>query len=304
MAVNSLFVEKYRPSTLDLYVGDEELKAFVQACIDNNYIPHLLLHGIQGTGKTTLAKMLVNTLNCDYIYINASDERNIDTVRDKIVSFASTNSFSPLKIVILDEADFLTPVAMAALRSVMEQFSAKTRFILTCNYVEKIIDPLISRCQTFSINPPKKIDLLKHICLNILDKEEINYSRGDVATIIKKHFPDIRKIINVCQSLIVDKNLIYSDLSKIPASLSNILIDKLKNTNKDTWLEIRKEVIYQQVKEFQPIYSDLFSRMGEYSKGQDGLLAIILNNYQKNNPVVVDKELNFAACMAEILKII
>jgi replication factor C small subunit len=248
--------------------------------------------------------MLVNTLNCDYIYINASDERNIDTVRDKIVSFASTNSFSPLKIVILDEADFLTPVAMAALRSVMEQFSAKTRFILTCNYVEKIIDPLISRCQTFSINPPKKMDLLKHICLNILDKEEINYSRGDVATIITKHFPDIRKIINVCQSLIVDKNLIYSDLSKIPASLSNILIDKLKNTNKDTWLEIRKEVIYQQVKEFQPIYSDLFFRMGEYSKGQDGLLAIILNNYQKSNPVVVDKELNFAACMAEILKII
>jgi replication factor C small subunit len=304
MAVNSLFVEKYRPSTLDLYVADEELKAFIKVCIDNNYIPHLLLHGIQGTGKTTLAKMLANTLDCDYIYINASDERNIDTVRDKIVSFASTNSFSPLKIVILDEADFLTPVAMAALRSVMEQFSAKTRFILTCNYIEKIIDPLISRCQTFSINPPKKIDLLKHICLNILDKEEVNYSRGDVATIITKHFPDIRKMINVCQSLIFDNKLVYSDTSKVTASVSNILIDKLKNTNKDTWLEIRKEVIDQQIKEFQPIFSDLFSRMSEYSKGQDGLIAIILNNYQKSNSMVVDKELNFAACMAEILKII
>jgi replication factor C small subunit len=304
MAVNSLFVEKYRPSTLDLYVADEELKAFVQSCIDNNYIPHLLLHGIQGTGKTTLAKILANTLDCDYIYINASDERNIDTVRDKIVSFASTNSFSPLKIIILDEADFLTPVAMAALRSVMEQFSAKTRFILTCNYVEKIIDPLISRCQTFTINPPKKFELMKHVCLNILDKEGVTHSRGDIAKIVTKHFPDIRKIINVCQSLIVDGKLVYSDTSKVPASLSNALIDKLKNTNKDTWLEIRKEVIDQQVKEFQPIYSDLFSRMSEYSKGQDGLIAIVLNDYQKSNPVVVDKELNFAACMAEILKII
>jgi len=304
MAVNSLFVEKYRPSTLDLYVADEELKAFVQACIDNNYIPHLLLHGIQGTGKTTLAKILANTLDCDYIYINASDERNIDTVRDKIVSFASTNSFSPLKIIILDEADFLTPVAMAALRSVMEQFSAKTRFILTCNYVEKIIDPLISRCQTFTINPPKKIELMKHVCFNILDKEGVTHSREDIAKIVTKHFPDIRKIINVCQSLIVDGKLVYSDTSKVPASLSNALIDKLKNTNKDTWLEIRKEVIDQQVKEFQPIYSDLFSRMSEYSKGHDGLIAIVLNDYQKSNPVVVDKELNFAACMAEILKII
>jgi len=304
MAVNSLFVEKYRPSTLDLYVADEELKTFIKGCIDTNYIPHLLLHGIQGTGKTTLAKMLANTLDCDYIYINASDERNIDTVRDKIVSFASTNSFSPLKIVILDEADFLTPVAMAALRSVMEQFSAKTRFILTCNYVEKIIDPLISRCQTFTIKPPKKLELLKHVCLNILDKEGVTYDRNDIVTIITKYFPDIRKVINVCQSLIVDGKLTYSDTSKVPASVSNVLIDKLKNTNKDTWLEIRKEVINQQVKEFQPIYSDLFNRMGEYSKGQDGLIAIVLNDYQKSNPMVVDKELNFAACMAEILKII
>lgn len=304
MAVNSLFVEKYRPNSLDLYVADEELKAFVQDCIDNNYIPHLLLHGVQGTGKTTLAKMLANTLDCDYIYINASDERNIDTVRDKIVSFASTNSFSPLKIVILDEADFLTPVAMAALRSVMEQFSAKTRFILTCNYPEKIIAPLISRCQSFSINPPKKKDLLRHICVNVLDNEGVVYDKADVAKIINKHYPDIRKMINVCQSLVFDKKLIYSDISKVPESVSNILIEKLKNTTSSTWLDIRKEVIGQQIKEFQPIYTDLFSRIGEYSKGQDGAIAIILNEYQKNNSIVVDKELNFAACIAQLLKLI
>jgi replication factor C small subunit len=186
----------------------------------------------------------------------------------------------------------------------MEQFSAKTRFILTCNYVEKIIDPLISRCQAFRIKPPKKRDLLEHICLNILKKEGISYNPQDVVAVINNHFPDIRKMINVCQSLVVDGNLVYSDTSKVPASISNILIDKLKNTNKDTWLEIRKEVINQQVKEFQPIYSDLFNRMDEYSKGQDGFIAIVLNDYQKNNSMVVDKELNFAACMAEILKII
>lgn len=306
MSVNSLFVEKYRPSTLDLYISTDEMKQFVQGCIESNYIPHLLLHGGPGTGKTTLAKLLVNSLNCDYIYINASNERNIDTVRDSIISFASTNTFAPLKVIILDEADFLTPVSMAALRAVMEQFSAGTRFILTCNYLEKIIDPLISRCQVFKINPPKKADILKHICRNILDAEGIEYQIPDVAEIVSNHFPDIRKMINMCQSLILDGKIVPTKKSVIPDSVSNLVIDQLKSKNKDSWYEVRKIVANNHIKEFQGLYTDLFSRSSEYSNGNDAFVAVILNEYQKNNGLinVVDKELNFAACIAEILKTI
>ena len=160
---HTLWVEKYRSQNLDTYVGNEGVKAFISKCITNNDIPHLLLYGKPGTGKTTLAKLITKNIKCDVMYINASDERGIDTIRDKIVDFASVNSFNPIKVVILDESDYITPQAQAALRNVMETYSVKTRFVLTANYAERIIDPLKSRCQTFHIEPPSKGDVAKHI---------------------------------------------------------------------------------------------------------------------------------------------
>ena len=147
---NSLLNEKYRPVTLDTYVGNAKLKASIAKQLEQNDIQNYLFYGPAGTGKTTLAKLCIKNLDCDYLYINASDERGIETIRDKVQGFASTMSFKPLKVVILDEADFLTIQAQASLRNIIETFSRTTRFILTCNYIERIIDPLQSRCQVLT----------------------------------------------------------------------------------------------------------------------------------------------------------
>ena len=144
--------------------------------------------------KSTLAKILVNTLDCEYIIINASDERGIDVIRDKVISFASTMSFSPLKIIILEEGDFITSLGQAALRSVIEEFSLNTRFIFTCNYIERIIEPLQSRCEVVKIVPPSKPAIAGHLA-NICDKEEIKYDVQDIVKIVQKNYPDIRKML-------------------------------------------------------------------------------------------------------------
>ena len=163
MSSHGLWVERYRPQDLSTYVGNEHLKSKVERFLDDGNVPHLLLYGRAGGGKTTLAKIIVNSIECDYLYINASDERNIDLVRDKLKTFASSIGFKPMKIVILDEADYLNVnSAQPALRNLMETFSAHCRFILTCNYVEKIIDPIQSRCQTYKIIPPSKKDVALH----------------------------------------------------------------------------------------------------------------------------------------------
>ena len=169
---HSLWVEKYRPQDLSTYIGNEHLKSKVGIYLESEDVPHLLLYGRAGTGKTTLAKIVVKNIDCDYLYINASDENSVDAVRFKIRAFASTIGFKELKVIILDEADYLTPNAQAALRNVMETFSRHCRFILTCNYVERIIDPIQSRCQSFKIIPPKRVDVARHL-VHILEEEGI-----------------------------------------------------------------------------------------------------------------------------------
>ena len=193
-----LWCEKYRPQILDQYIGNQHLKDKVKRYLQSEDIPHLLLYGKAGTGKTTLAKILTKNIKCDYLYINASDENKVDDVRIKIKNFASSIGFNPLKILILDEADYLTPNAQAALRNLMETFSRHTRFILTCNYAERIIDPIQSRCQSYKIVPPSKKEVALHL-KNILELENIDFELDDIAIIINSSYPDIRQIINSAQ---------------------------------------------------------------------------------------------------------
>ncbi len=203
---HSLWVEKYRPSTMDTYIGNEHLKSKVSIYLESGDLPHLLLFGKAGTGKTTLAKLLVKNIECDYLYINASDETGVDNVRNKVKSFASTIGFKDLKIIILDECDYISPNAQAALRNVMEIFSKHCRFILTCNYVERIIDPIQSRCQSFQIIPPSKSDVAKHLH-SILIKENIMDSIEDIKVLVDTGYPDIRRVINSAQRNVVNGKL-------------------------------------------------------------------------------------------------
>ena len=195
---HTLLVEKYRSKILDEYVGNENIKATISKYLSQNDIQNLIFYGPAGTGKTTLAKLIVGNLDCDYLYINASDERGIETIRDKVSSFASVASFKPLKVIILDEADFLTIQAQASLRSVIETFSRSTRFILTCNFIERIIDPLQSRCQVLKIVPPSKGEVAKHV-ITVLEKENTEYDLDSIKIVVNQFYPDLRKILNTCQ---------------------------------------------------------------------------------------------------------
>jgi replication factor C small subunit len=292
---HTLWTEKYRSQTLDQYIGNEELKTTIGSWILKNDIPHLLLHGKAGTGKTTLAKLITKNIDCDMMYINASDENGIDTIRDKVKSFASTSTFQPLKVVILDESDYLTINAQASLRNIIETFSAKTRFILTCNYVERIIEPLQSRCQTFKIETLSKKSIAHHLA-DILDAEDVRYNLPDIAAIVTNSYPDIRKIINVTQQNVIDGKLI---LTKIDTKFDITDVVKLiKSSNGFT--SVRQYLVDNNISDFEPMYRALYDELGK----DNGLITMTLADYQFKHATVVDKEINFMACIASIINII
>jgi replication factor C small subunit len=292
---HTLWTEKYRSQTLDQYIGNSELKTTIGSWILKNDIPHLLLYGKAGTGKTTLAKLITQNIDCDVMYINASDENGIDTIRDKVKSFASTSTFQPLKVVILDESDYLTINAQASLRNIIETFSAKTRFILTCNYVERIIEPLQSRCQAFKIETLSKPDIARHLA-GILDEENIEFTPGNLANIINTYYPDIRKIINVTQQHTVDGKL---TVTKIDTKFDISDVVKLIQ-GKDAFKSVRQYLIDNSISDFEPMYRALYDELGK----DNGLITMTLAEYQFKHATVVDKEINFMACIASIINII
>lgn len=305
MKENSLFVEKYRSKVLDEYVGNEQLKQIVSQYIDKNDIQNLLLYGTPGTGKTTLAKLIVNNIDCDFLYINASDERGIDTIRDKVQGFASSASFKPLKIIILDEADFLTIQAQASLRNIIETYSRTTRFILTCNYLERIIDPLQSRCQVLKITPPSKKEVAQHVA-GILEQESINYELNDLVLVVNKHYPDVRKILNTCQvntvegKLTIDKALIASN------SYTDAILKELKTANKNSFKNIRQILADSNLSDFEEIYRFLYDNLDEYAKDsvQQAMIIIEIENYMYHANFRIDKEINVMALISKILQTI
>ena len=300
MSSHGLWVEKYRPQDLSTYVGNESLKTKVERFLDDGNVPHLLLYGRAGGGKTTLAKIIVNHVDCDYLYINASDERNIDLVRDKLKTFASSVGFKPMKVVILDEADYLNVnSAQPALRNLMETFSAHCRFILTCNYVEKIIDPIQSRCQTYKIVPPSKKEVALH-SKKILEKENISFDLDDLALVVTAGYPDMRKVINELQRMSIDGKLSVDKDGMIHNEFKLQFLDAIRNG--ESLSIIRKMVADSNFTEYTELYRLLYDEVESF--GVENMPEIIADiskgSYQ--DVLVVDKEINFIATVSNILR--
>lgn len=304
--INSLWVEKYRPSTLDEYIGNENVKEIFSRYIENNDIPHILLHGSAGRGKTSAGKILVNSLDCDYLYINASDENNIETVRTKIKTFISSVGFKKWKIVFLDESDFVTAQGQAALRNMMEQYSKNARFILTCNHPEKIIDPIQSRCTIFEINPPSKKEVAARL-VEILKNENVEFNLEDVATVINNTYPDIRRSISSLQQQTINGKLKITSQLKLETSYADKIVDVLKKngTPKGKYQLIRQIIADSKLRTFDGLYKHLYDSLEEFSEdGTQSEIILTIANAMRHDSLCVDKEINIMAMIVEILEIL
>ena len=301
MKNHSLLNEKYRPEDLSTYVGNSQLKESISKQLSQNDIQNYLFYGPAGTGKTTLAKIIVNKLDCDYLYINASDERGIETIRDKVSGFSSVMSFKPIKVVILDEADFLTIQAQASLRNIIETFSRTTRFILTCNFVERIIDPLQSRCQTFKIVPPTKKEVAVHLA-SICDKESISYDLPAIGKVVNKFYPDLRKMLNTIQASNINNHLTIDDSLLVSASYLSALLNELKKT-KPSIKEIRQIIQDSNIDDFEELFRFLFDNAEAYLPDREGTVAILINEHQYKANFRIDKEINMISLLQQIINI-
>jgi len=300
---DKIWCEKYRPHKLDDLILDEKSYRVVSQFKDE--IPNLLFVGSPGTGKTTLARILVNeVLGCNFQYINASDESGIDVIRHQITNFAQTKSFDGgIKVVILDEADGLTPQAQAALRNTMETYAKYCRFILTANYKHKIIPALQSRCQTLDIKPV--VDQAAKRCFNILKIENVKVSdeqKKKFVILVKKHFPDLRKTINEIQKSVVDGELCIDSNGS-----DSELLQKVYEGIQGNVLGLRKYLIDNDDR-FQGDYDTLLASfldfiyeqpIDDFKKKQ--MITIIADHLYKTS-FVVDKEINCFACLISLEK--
>ena len=299
---DKIWVEKYRPQKLDdLILDDQSLKVVSQF---KGEIPNLLFTGNPGTGKTTLARIIVNDiLGCNYLYINASDESGIDTIRHNITNFAQTKSFDGgVKVVILDEADGLTSQAQGALRNTMETYAKYCRFILTANYKHKIIPALQSRCQSLDLKPV--IDQAVKRCYSILQQEEVTVSdvqKKEFVMLVKRYFPDLRKTINELQKSVVNSELHITNSAADEALLKSIF-EKI-TTGKS--LELRKHLIESEDR-FQGDYDTLMANFLDhlYEQPMDDMkkkeMITILADHLHKAGIVLDKEINCFACWVNL----
>jgi DNA polymerase III delta prime subunit len=295
---HSIWVEKYRPTTLSNYIGNDTVKDSFKMYVENQDIPHLLLYGGPGTGKTSLAKLLVKSINCDSIYINASDENGIDTVRNKIKDFAGSSGFKPLKIIILDECDFFTPSAQAALRPVMETYAMNTRFILTGNYHELIIEPIISRVQSFQLSPPSKKDVAIHL-VKILQIEDVTFTNEDMAVIVNAYYPDIRKVIQFSQQCSLSGILKVSRSEIVENDVSTKIMEMLKV--RAPLIDLRKFLVDQNLTRFEEIYQYLYDNVDRYAEKKQASVILALADAIRSDSMVANKQIVFVEFLIKAL---
>ena len=299
-----LWVEKYRPQTISDCILPDGLKKTFQEYVDAGEISNMLLCGTAGTGKTTVARALCNELGCDYIVINGSDESGIDVLRTKIRDFASTVSFeSKAKVVILDEADYLNPNStQPALRAFIEEFSGNCRFIFTCNFKNRIIEPLHSRTSVidFKIDKKDRPEMAQKFMGRmqyILTSENIPYEQNVLAELLMKHFPDYRRVINELQRYSRSGSIDSGILSNIAEINTKELIDSLKDKD---WKKMRQWVVNNVDNDPQGVYRKVYDALIDKVK-QVPHLVLLIADYQYKSAFVADQEINLTACLTDIM---
>lgn len=304
MSEHMLWVEKYRPRKIEDCILPDALKKTFQEYVNRQEIPNLLFAGSAGVGKTTVARALCEEVGCDYIIINGSDENGVDMIRTKIKNYASSMSLSGgRKVVILDEADYLTPQAQAILRAGIEEFAINCSFIFTCNFKNRIIDPIHSRCTVIDFKPngskaKMATQFFQRVC-GILDQENISFEKDVVAAVITKHFPDNRRILNELQRYGVSGSIDKGILASVTDVQLSELVKSLKNKD---FASCRKWVTNNldndQTRIFRNIYDGLYEQLKPNSIPQ---LVLILAKYQYQAAFVADHEINLIACLTEIM---
>jgi DNA polymerase III delta prime subunit len=306
MTTDFLFVEKYRPQTIEDCILPSTLKSVFTKIVSTGKLPNMLFTGTAGLGKTTVAKALCNELDLDHIVINGSEEGNIDVLRGKIKQFASSISLQGgYKVVILDEADYLNPQStQPALRGFIEEFADNCRFILTCNFKNRIIEPLHSRCGVYEFNTSKKDmatlcgQFMKRLQY-ILQEEDITYNKDVIANLIQKHAPDWRRIINECQRHSIGGQLETVVINTIENDNYEALFEHLKNKDfkkMRTWVVNNVDIDSSVI--FRGIYDRMYDKVESHTLPN---LVLILADYQYKNAFVADHELNLVACLTELM---
>lgn len=299
-----LWVERYRPQTVEECILPERLKATFQEYVNQKEMPNLLLTGGAGVGKTTIAKAMCNEIGCDYMILNGSDENGVDTIRVKIKNYASSMSFTGgRKVIILDEADYLTPNAQAILRNAIEEFAVNCSFIFTCNFKSRIIEPLHSRCAVIDFRlvngeKAKMASAFFKRITHILDTEKVEYDEKVIAELIKKHFPDFRRAINELQR--------YSQLGKIDvgilSQIGDISISQIvKHLKEKDFTSVRKWAATTDI-DSTTFFRKLYDALYDIAKPQSIPQAvIIIADYQYKQAFVADQEINLVACLTELM---
>ena len=304
--IKTLWTEKYRPSTLEGYVfKDDAQRRQVKHWVETKHLPHLLFSGRPGVGKTTLAKILINELNiegCDVLEINASRENSVNTVRDKIVNFCQTMPWGDMKIVLLDEADYISPEGQAALRGVMETYADSVRFILTCNYPNKVIPALHSRCQGFHIDTIDQVEFTARVA-NVLIEEGVEFELDTLDNFVRSTYPDLRKCLNLLQMNSTSSKLTVPE--KANSDTSDYKLDMVEMFKSGHVKEARKLIIGQaQPEEYEDIYRWLYENIDVWSKDeekQDSALLIIRKGLV-NHSFIADPEINLSATLIELAR--